>query len=82
MLSTVIGSYPKPDYLKVTDWFNAPDGTDTAHPTMLYNTEVKKLGKQAEKIFQQATRDVINDQIRNQHFRSKISKFEVNYYIF
>ena len=63
MLSTVIGSYPKPDYLKITDWFNAEDGTDTAHPTMLYNTEIKELGKQAEKIFQQATRDVINDQI-------------------
>jgi len=27
-------------------------------------------------------RDVMNQQIRNQHFPSKISKFEVNYYIF
>ena len=27
-------------------------------------------------------RDVMNEQIRNQHFPSKISKFEVNYYIF
>ena len=27
-------------------------------------------------------RDLLNEQIRNQHFPSKISKFEVNYYIF
>ena len=23
MLTTVIGAYPKPNYLKITDWFNA-----------------------------------------------------------
>ena len=27
-------------------------------------------------------RDLMNKQIRNQHFPSKVSKFEVNYYIF
>jgi hypothetical protein len=27
-------------------------------------------------------RDLVNDQIRNQHFPSKVSRFEVNYYIF
>jgi len=27
-------------------------------------------------------RDLMNDQIRNQHFPSKVSKFEVYYYIF
>jgi len=27
-------------------------------------------------------RDVMNEQIRSQHFPSKVSKFEVNYYIF
>ena len=27
-------------------------------------------------------RDLMNEQIRNQHFPSKVSKFEVNYYIF
>ena len=28
MLTTVIGAYPKPSYLKITDWFNASGGTD------------------------------------------------------
>jgi len=27
-------------------------------------------------------RDLLNEQIRPQHFPSKLSKFEVNYYIF
>jgi len=27
-------------------------------------------------------RDLMNEQIRNQHFPSKVSKFKVNYYIF
>ena len=30
MLTTVIGAFPKPSYLKITDWFNAAGGTDTA----------------------------------------------------
>ena len=29
MLTTVIGAYPKPNYLKITDWFKASGGTDT-----------------------------------------------------
>jgi len=27
-------------------------------------------------------RDLMNEEIRNQYFPSKVSKFEVNYYIF
>ena len=44
MLTTVIGAYPKPDYLKITDWFNAKGGTDTANPTKLYEDEIRKMG--------------------------------------
>ena len=36
MLTTVIGAYPKPTYLKITDWFNASGGTDTEYPTKFY----------------------------------------------
>ena len=36
MLTTVIGAFPKPSYLKITDWFNAMGGTDTANPTKFY----------------------------------------------
>ena len=42
MLTTVIGAYPKPNYIKITDWFNAAGGTDTEHPT---NSIIMKLRK-------------------------------------
>ena len=63
MLTTVIGAYPKPDYLKITDWFNAKGGTDTATPTKFYENEIKKLGADAESIFEKAAKEVIRDQL-------------------
>ena len=41
MITTVIGSYPKPDYLKITDWFKATGGTDTKNPTKYYEEEIE-----------------------------------------
>ena len=63
MLTTVIGAYPKPDYLKVTDWFNAKGGTDTADPTKHYAQEVNQMGEKAEELFLNAADEVIKDQI-------------------
>ena len=63
MLTTVIGAYPKPDYLKITDWFNAKGGTDTANPTKFYENEIKKMGSSAELIFNKAAKEVIRDQL-------------------
>ena len=51
MITTVIGSYPKPHYLKITDWFNATGGTDTENPTKYYEEEIKKIGSEVEEIF-------------------------------
>ena len=62
MLTTVIGAYPKPEYLKITDWFNASGGTDTANPTKFYKEEINKMGDEAEQIFLEATKQVILDQ--------------------
>ena len=63
MLTTVIGAYPKPEYLKITDWFNAQGGTDTANPTKYYTQEVHQMGDKAEELFAQAAGEVIKDQI-------------------
>ena len=63
MLTTVIGAFPKPDYLKITDWFNAKGGTDTATPTKFYEDEIKKMGADAEAIFDKAAKEVIKDQL-------------------
>ena len=63
MLTTVIGSFPKPNYLKITDWFNAKGGTDTENPTKYYSKEVKQMGEKTEELFLQAATEVIKDQI-------------------
>ena len=63
MLTTVIGAYPKPNYLKITDWFNAKGGTDTENPTKYYSKEVKQMGEKTEELFLQAATEVIKDQI-------------------
>ena len=63
MLTTVIGAYPKPNYLKITDWFNAKGGTDTENPTKYYFKEVKQMGEKREELFLQAATEVIKDQI-------------------
>ena len=63
MLTTVIGAYPKPNYLKTTDWFNAKGGTDTENPTKYYSKEVKQMGEKTEELFLQAATEVIKDQI-------------------
>ena len=44
MLTTVIGAYPKPSYLKLPDWFNVEGGTDTQYPTKDYQNAIKKMG--------------------------------------
>ena len=62
MLTTVIGAYPKPNYLKITDWFNASGGTDTQFPTKFYNDEINEMGNQAEELFLRATKEIIQDQ--------------------
>ena len=62
MLTTVIGAYPKPSYLKITDWFNASGGTDTEYPTKFYEEEIQKIGNDIENLFNKATREIIIDQ--------------------
>ena len=62
MLTTVIGAFPKPSFLKITDWFNASGGTDTANPTKFYQEEINQMGSEADKNFFKATKQVILDQ--------------------
>tara|TARA_B100000686_G_scaffold302826_1_gene339175 strand:+ start:538 stop:1587 length:1050 start_codon:yes stop_codon:yes gene_type:complete len=64
MITTVIGSYPKPSFLKITDWFNAKGGTDNENPTKYYTEEISKMGNKKEKMFCKAAQEVIDDQIK------------------
>ena len=63
MITTVIGSYPKPSYLLVPDWFKAESGTDTVNPTADYLDAIIKMGDEKETIFLKSTKEVIQDQI-------------------
>ena len=37
MITTVIGAYPKPSFLKLPEWFKVEGGIDTEYPTEDYN---------------------------------------------
>ena len=56
---------------KLNDW-----GIKTHRDKQWFNTSVSSVLKRKHQ------RDLMNEQIRKQHFPSKVSKFEVNYYIF
>ncbi len=63
ILTTTIGSYPKPDYLKIPDWFQGEKGTDAEYPTKGWEEAIKSLGSDFESIINKATQEIISDQI-------------------
>jgi len=44
ILTTCIGAYPKPAFVKLPDWFNLPAGPDTSEPTAQWGTAMQQLG--------------------------------------
>ena len=62
-------------YRKISNWLNQ-SGIKTLRGKNWFSSSVISVLKRKHE------RDQMNQQIRNQHFPSKISKFEVNYYIF
>ncbi|MGI9303943.1 MAG: cobalamin-independent methionine synthase II family protein [Gammaproteobacteria bacterium] len=63
LLTTTIGVYPKPDYVQLPDWFNDPEGPDTASPTARWASAMKALGPDVEEILARGTREAIEDQV-------------------
>jgi len=62
-------------YRKISQWFNQ-SGIKTHRGKNWFSSSVISVLKRKHE------RDLMNEQIRNQYFPTKISKFEVNYYIF
>jgi len=62
-------------YRKISKWLNK-SGIKTHTEKNWFSSSVISVLKRKHE------RDLMNEQIRNQYFPSKISKFEVNYYIF
>ncbi len=63
LLTTCIGAYPKPNYVKLPDWFNIPAGPDTAEPTKGWQEALNSMGPDAEDVLVRGTKEVVQDQI-------------------
>ena len=60
--TTVIGAYPKPPCVPVSDWFNADRSMSTSRATRAYAADLARAGERAEALFVQAAAEVIADQ--------------------
>lgn len=64
LTTTCIGAFPKPAYVRLPDWFNQPEGPDTANPTAGWAGAMAAMGREAESILTRATAEVVADQIQ------------------
>jgi hypothetical protein len=62
-------------YQKISNWLNKSSILTHTGKKWFSSSVISVLKRKHE-------RDLMSQQIRNQHFPSKVSKFEVNYYIF
>jgi len=60
LLTTTIGAYPKPDYVKLPDWF---DDLDKSKPTQGWAEAMEAMGKDAERIIEKGTNEAVKDQV-------------------
>ncbi len=51
ILTTCIGAFPKPTYVRVIDWFNADIGANTARATEFYEELLEATKESAESLF-------------------------------
>ena len=63
LLTTTIGAYPKPDYVKAPDWFRSRMGPNTTDPTSDYTDFLREAGDEVEETFVRATREAVADQV-------------------
>ena len=63
LVTTTIGAYPKPEYVRLPDWFTHPEGPDAAVPTQGWATAMAALGGDAEAIIARGVGEAIDDQI-------------------
>ena len=62
--TTVVGAYPKPDFVTLPDWFDPQfDGPDNADPTSRWLDALAAMGPDAEAILQRGVNQVIADQL-------------------
>ena len=62
LLTTTLGAFPKPDFVKIQDWFNIPAGEAQADPTKTWLSSIQEMGDKADEILERGTAEVIADQ--------------------
>ena len=63
LVTTTIGAWPKPDYVRLPDWFTHPDGPDAADPTRGWDDAMEALGDDAEAIIARGVGEAVGDQV-------------------
>lgn len=65
LTTTVIGAYPKPDFIHLPDWFDPAllNGGDPASPTKTWQQALDAMGPSAEHTLQRGIQQVIDDQV-------------------
>jgi 5-methyltetrahydropteroyltriglutamate--homocysteine methyltransferase len=63
ILTTCIGAYPKPEYVKLPDWFTIEDGPDSADPTAQWESAMASMGSDAAQIIERGIAEVLQDQV-------------------
>jgi 5-methyltetrahydropteroyltriglutamate--homocysteine methyltransferase len=63
MLTTTIGSYPKPEDVPIRDWFQMEGGPDTPEPTAGYAETVRRYGEHLQEILDRGTALIVREQV-------------------
>ncbi len=63
LLTTTIGAFPKPDYVRLPDWFQGPQGPDAEAPTRDWAGAMAALGDAAEAVIERGVREVVALQV-------------------
>lgn len=67
IITTTLGSFPKPEYVPVRDWFDVAretGGMNTSQTTLDYTKDLGNLDESHETLFIRAAKEVINIQLR------------------
>jgi 5-methyltetrahydropteroyltriglutamate--homocysteine methyltransferase len=63
LLTTCIGAYPKPDYVKLPDWFGNAAGQDPASHTRQWAAALEALGPEGEAVITRGVGEAVRDQV-------------------
>ena len=63
LVTTTIGAWPKPEYVRLPDWFTHPEGPDAADPTRGWTGAMAAMGDDAEATIARGVGEAIDDQV-------------------